>query len=124
MQKNTFRTSNIDNLVSYNYNIIMENEIRFEWHDKKYYDNENKHNISFDEAKSVFYDEYAIVIADPDHSSLDEERFLILGYSSIANLLVVSHCYRGNDDVIRIISARKATNNEARQYRSRKGDML
>lgn len=100
----------------------MEEEIKFECHDKKYYDNVNKHNISFEEAKSVFYDESAIVIADPDHSSLDEERFLILGYSSVAHLLVVSHCYRGGDDVIRIISARKATNNEAKQYRNRKGN--
>ena len=78
--------------------------------------NKVKHNISFEEAKTVFYDEYALVRDDPDHSE-DENRFLILGFSSLANMLVVSHCYRTVDEIIRIISARKTTKNEAKQYR-------
>ena len=63
----------------------------------------------------MFYDENALIIADPDHS-LDEERFILLGFSFRARLLIVCHCYRGTDNVIRIISARKATLQESRQY--------
>ena len=70
---------------------------------------------AFEEAKTVFYDEEALVIDDPEHSE-EEERFIILGFSKKANLLVVCHCYRESDTVIRIISARKATANESRQY--------
>lgn len=91
-------------------------EIVFEWDENKNEINKVKHNISFEEAKTVFYDEYALVRDDPDHSE-DENRFLILGFSSLANMLVVSHCYRTEDEIIRIISARKATKNEAKQYR-------
>lgn len=72
-------------------------------------------SISFEEAKTVFYDEEALLIDDPEHSK-DEERFIILGFSNMANMLVVCHCYRENETVIRIISARKATKNEAKQY--------
>ena len=89
--------------------------LEFEWDEKKNKININKHRISFDEAKTVFYDEEALVIDDPDHSE-DEERFLILGESNRANLLVVCHCYRVSDTVIRIISARKATKTETNQY--------
>lgn len=89
--------------------------IKFEWDENKNRINQNKHKISFEEAKSVFYDEEALLIDDPDHSQ-DEERFIILGISHKANLLVVCHCYRESDTVIRIISARKATRNETRQY--------
>ena len=71
-----------------------------------------------EEAKSVFYDENALVIGDPEHSS-EEERFIILGMSSRANLLIVCHCYRESDLVIRIISARKATKNEEKAYEGR-----
>ena len=78
--------------------------------------NAKKHGITFDEAESVFLDESALLIEDPDHSD-DEERFVLLGFSMAARLLVVCHCYRENDHVIRIISARKATKNEAKQYR-------
>lgn len=93
------------------------NKIRFEWDENKNKINNDKHKISFEEAQTVFYDECAIVIDDPDHSQ-EEDRFIILGLSTKANLLVVCHCYRASDTVIRIISARKATAIEAKQYRS------
>jgi len=90
-------------------------EICFEWDENKNKKNRSKHNISFEEALTVFEDEEALVIDDPDHSDV-EERFIILGLSKKANLLVVCHCYRASDTVIRIISARKATTIEAKQY--------
>lgn len=77
--------------------------------------NKAKHKVSFEEAQTVFYDADAVVIDDPDHSET-EERFIILGFSVKAKLLVVCHCYRESDSVIRIISARKATAKESRQY--------
>lgn len=89
--------------------------IRFEWDENKNSINKEKHHIAFEEAKTVFYDEEALVIDDPEHSE-EEERFIILGFSKNANLLVVCHCCRESDTVIRIISARKATTNESRQY--------
>ena len=89
--------------------------INFEWDENKDRINKQKHQVSFEEAKSVFSDEAALVIADPDHSE-DEERFLILGQSDQLKLLVVCHCYRESDTVIRLISARKATRNETVQY--------
>lgn len=90
-------------------------DIRFEWDDNKNNINKKKHKIAFDEAKTVFQDEEALVIDDPDHSD-QEDRFIIMGMSKKANLLVVCHCYRDSDSVIRIISARKATKTETRQY--------
>ena len=89
--------------------------IKFEWDENKNHINREKHKISFKEARTVFYDESALVIDDPEHS-LEEDRFIILGMSSNANLLVVCHCYRSSDTVIRIISARKATKHESEQY--------
>ena len=89
--------------------------IKFEWDENKNSINKKKHNISFEEAKTVFYDENALLIDDPEHSE-QEERFIILGTSLKANLLVVCHCYRQSDTVIRIISARKATTTETNQY--------
>ncbi|MCI9575283.1 MAG: BrnT family toxin [Clostridiales bacterium] len=89
--------------------------IYFEWDEKKNDINQKKHGISFEEAKTVFYDEEALVIDDPEHSE-EEERFIILGLSKKANLLVVCHCYRASDTTIRLISARKATKSEAKQY--------
>ena len=89
--------------------------IKFEWDENKNQINQIKHNISFEEAKTVFYDEEALVIDDPEHSK-EEERFIILGLSNRTNLLVVCHCYRESDTVIRLISARKATKTETRQY--------
>lgn len=89
--------------------------LSFEWDDNKNNINKIKHGISFEEAKSVFNDDRALVMPDPDHSD-EEERFVILGLSEELNLLVVCHCYRDEDSVIRIISARKATKTEIKFY--------
>lgn len=89
--------------------------IRFEWDPKKDAINIRKHKVSFEEAKTVFYDDNARIIADPDHSET-EDRFIILGLSQSLKLLVVCHCYRAQDEIIRIISARKATKNESKSY--------
>ena len=89
--------------------------IKFEWDPPKASANLKKHNVSFDEAKSVFYDEFAVQFFDEEHSS-DEERFLMLGMSSGAKLLIVCHCEREHGEVIRIISARKATKRESAFY--------
>lgn len=78
--------------------------------------NQRKHGIDFEEAKTIFYDDNAILFDDPEHS-MEEERFLILGITKHENLCIVSHCYRDNDNIIRIISARKATKNEKQVYR-------
>ncbi|MDX2345545.1 MAG: BrnT family toxin [Legionella sp.] len=89
----------------------------FEWDSQKALSNEKKHNINFNEAKTVFFDENAKVIHDPAHST-NEDRFIILGLSADTRILVVCHCYRKNDRVIRIISARKASKRESNQYGS------
>lgn len=89
--------------------------LHFEWDPTKAAANLKKHGISFDEAKTVFSDERARLIADPDHSEA-EDRFVLLGYSSILRLLVVCHCYRAEDSVIRIISARRASRQESAAY--------
>lgn len=89
--------------------------IRFEWDNNKNEINKNKHKISFEEARTVFYDENAILFDDPEHS-VQEERFLFLGISQTQQLCIVCHCYRNSDEVIRIISARKATKNETKVY--------
>ena len=89
--------------------------IQFEWDEHKNEINQHKHGISFTEAKTVFYDEEALVIDDPEHSET-EDRFIILGLSNKANLLIVCHCYRESDTVIRLISARKATKTESKYY--------
>ena len=91
------------------------NTLQFEWDENKNRINQSKHKVSFEEAQTVFYDDEALVIDDPEHSK-EEERFIILGFSNKANLLVVCHCYRASDTVIRIISARKATRTESKQY--------
>lgn len=95
------------------------NEIKFEWDNNKAQINIEKHGISFNEAATVFEDEEALLRDDPEHSE-DEDRFILLGMSRVANILVVCHCYRGEDDTIRIISARKATKNETKQYNERR----
>jgi len=87
----------------------------FTWDENKNKKNIKSHNISFQEAKTVFFDPKAKIIYDPDHSK-DEDRFIILGLSKLLNMLVVCHCYRENDKIIRIISARKATTKECKQY--------
>ena len=89
--------------------------LRLEWDKRKAAANLKKHGVSFDEARSVFVDERAKLIGDPDHSG-DEDRFVILGLSSALRLLLVCHCYRSEGSVIRIVSARKATAKESRSY--------
>ena len=89
--------------------------MQFEWDANKNRINKKKHGISFEEASTVFQDENALLITDPDHSE-NEDRFVLLGLSTRLNLLVVCHCLRQSDTVIRIISARKATKTESRQY--------
>jgi len=86
------------------------------WDPRKNLINQSKHDgVDFDEAKTVFFDEYARVIYDPEHSK-EEDRFVIVGLSSKLRLLVVCHCYRESDSIIRLISARKATNQEKTSY--------
>ena len=92
--------------------------IRFEWDDKKNVLNIMKHGIDFHEAITVFLDEDGLIINDPEHSDI-EERFIIIGVSNKGNILIVCHCYRENDEVIRLISARKATKRETKQYLER-----
>jgi hypothetical protein len=92
------------------------NSLRFEWDPAKSSTNIKKHGISFDEAKTVFDDDFARLIPDPDHSE-DEERFILLGMSYTLKILTVVHCYKDDDGVIRIISARASTKNEERQYK-------
>ncbi|MCL2798680.1 MAG: BrnT family toxin [Endomicrobia bacterium] len=90
-------------------------DIHFEYDEKKEKINIRKHSISFQEAKTVFFDPNAKIISDPDHSQ-EEDRFIILGISRKLRLLVVCHCYKNYDGVIRIISARKATAKEIKYY--------
>jgi len=90
----------------------------FEWNANKSRANKLKHGVSFEEARSAFYDENARLIDDPDHSE-EEERFILLGFSNQLRLLVVCHCYRHQDTVIRIISARKANGAEKRYYQEK-----
>jgi uncharacterized DUF497 family protein len=90
-------------------------ELQFEWDRRKEKANVKKHGISFDEARTVFYDENAIQFFDPDHSD-DEDRFIILGFSFKLRVLVVCRCFRESDTVIRIISARKADSDEENEY--------
>jgi uncharacterized DUF497 family protein len=92
--------------------------VTFDWDLAKAASNIRKHGVSFEEAQSVFYDEFAVQFYDEPHSS-HEERFLMLGMSSGAHLLLVCHCEREGSDVIRIISARKATKRESSFYRYR-----
>ena len=91
--------------------------LRFEWDEAKNLANQRKHGISFEQAESVFYDESGLFLADPTHSN-GEDRFLLLGLSAELHTLLVCHCYRGGE-VIRIISARKATRRERATYSQR-----
>ena len=93
-------------------------DLRFEWDARKDAANRRKHGISFVEAETVFSDENALLLDDPGHSA-SEDRFVLLGLSSVLRLLVVSHTYREGDDIIRLISARKATRAERAQYDQR-----
>ena len=96
------------------------NELKFVWDINKESLNIKNHSIKFDEAITTFYDENGREYYDPEHSELEEDRFLFLGISSKLRLLVTCYCYRENDSIIRIFSARKATKSEASHY---KGDL-
>lgn len=97
---------------------VGTSDLKFDWDERKNAINRKKHNISFQEAASVFADENALFMEDPDHSKT-EVRFVLLGLSSALRLVVVSHCYRSRDEVIRIISVRRATRREHVQYHLR-----
>ncbi len=90
-------------------------DLRIEWDPRKAAANRRKHGVSFEEAATVFADEAALLIADPEHSD-QEDRFVLLGLSATLRVLVVVHCYRGTEDVIRLISARRATRRERGHY--------
>ena len=94
------------------YNVCM---LRFEWDSSKDAVNRRRHGVSFEEALTAFYDEFARIIYDPDHSK-DEERFILLGMTIKSRLLVVCHCYRQDNQVIRMFSARKANREEIAEY--------
>ena len=89
--------------------------MKFEWDVKKNKQNILKHGVSFEEAKTVFYSEQAVVFDDPEHSN-DEKRFLIVGFSFSANLLLISFCERFNESIISIISSRKLSSKEASKF--------
>jgi uncharacterized DUF497 family protein len=89
--------------------------IKFTWDENKNEINKRKHGLSFEEASEVFGDENAILFDDPDHS-IEEDRFLIIGAVKSTKICIVSHCYRDNDNVIRLISAREATKDERTIY--------
>jgi len=91
------------------------NGIQFKWDENKNRKNKREHGVSFEEAQTVFLDENAIRFFDPDHSE-EEDRFIMLGISFKLRVLVVCHCYRENDEVIRLISARKADKEERKDY--------
>ena len=90
-------------------------ELRFEWDDGKEKTNITKHGVSFEEARTAFYDENAIQFFDPDHSE-HEDRFILLGLSFKLGILVVCHCFRESETVVRLFSARKADKDEEREY--------
>ena len=90
--------------------------IEFEWDKIKASKNLEKHGVSFEEASSVFYDDFAIQFYDKNHSELEEDRFLILGISNNSRMLMICHCEKKSGNVLRIISARKATKNEREFY--------
>jgi len=90
-------------------------DIAFEWDEEKARSNYRKHGVQFEEARTVFYDESAAFYHDPEHSD-DEDRFILLGMSARLRVVVVCHCFRQSESVIRIISARKATSRESSEY--------
>jgi uncharacterized protein len=93
-------------------------ELRFDWDHRKAAANLRKHGVSFAEAETAFFDEDALIIADPDHSEV-EDRFILLGVSAGLRVLFVCHCVRESGSLLRIISARRANRREERQYRER-----
>ena len=93
--------------------------LRFEWDERKAAANRRKHGVTFEEARTVFLDENALLRPDEDHSE-DEDSFVLLGLSTQLRAVVVCHCYRHREEVIRIISARKANSSERGQYEDRR----
>ena len=91
--------------------------LHFEWDPRKSAENLRKHKVSFEEAQTVFYDDFGLLIPDPDHS-VGEERFILIGTSATTGICIVSHCYKDKENIIRLISARKANRKEKDQYRS------
>jgi len=89
--------------------------IRFEWDKSKASSNKRKHGVSFEEAQSVFYVDFAVQFFD-DENSEEEDRFLILGHSNQSRILLICHCEKDSGNLIRIISARKATTKERKLY--------
>ena len=94
-------------------------ELHFIWNDAKNESNKKKHGVSFEEAQTAFFDESAMEFFDSDHSH-KEDRFILLGRSFTFRTLMICHCYRGENDTIRIISARKATAKERKTYQRNK----
>jgi uncharacterized protein len=92
--------------------------VRCDWDPAKARENLRKHGVSFEEAQTVFSDDQALVLDDPDHSE-HEDRFILLGMSSTLRVLTVVHCYLADDEAVRIVSARKATRSERTQYGAR-----
>lgn len=92
--------------------------MRFDWDDAKARENLRKHGVSFEEARTAFSDDQAILLPDPDHS-IEEDRFVLIGLSATLRVLTVVHGYRQSDEVIRLISARRATRSERAQYGAR-----
>ena len=90
--------------------------VRFEWDASKAASNKKKHGVTFEEAKSVFYDDFAVQFFDDENSEL-EDRFLILGHSNQSRILLICHCEQEAGDLVRIISARKATVKERQLYK-------
>jgi uncharacterized protein len=104
----------VDKAMVHAYTVHMQ-DLSFEWDQRKSKSNLKKHGVSFEEAQTVFLDENALRFFDPEHSS-DEDRFIMLGMSFRLRVLVVCHCLRESDSVIRVISARKADKREAAAY--------
>jgi len=105
----------VDKDAACSYTVVMD-ALHFVWDPKKARTNIDKHGVSFEEARSVFYDEYAVEFYDDVHSEW-EDRFLLLGMSARLRLLLVCHCHREAEGTIRIVSARKATLSESKHYR-------
>jgi uncharacterized DUF497 family protein len=114
MNKRLYQWEALTSLLNCIYIEIVQ-YIQFIWDDVKSRSNLRKHGISFEEAKTVFFDEDARLLHDPDHSE-QEDRFILLGMSLKLRLLLVCHCYREGENLIRIISARKATKAESQRY--------
>ena len=90
-------------------------ELRFSWDPQKTQSNERKHGVSFEKAQTAFFDEHGLMLEDPDPDD-PEERFVLIGLSSAMRLLLVCHCLRAGGELIRIISARRASKPEGKQY--------